>query len=107
MTKAHVMSQASVSGWRLLSEIFPRKIKLFGDERVSAGKTFSKEIAPYRMLARAPLRPKERSEGEKAIKTGPLPAGENGILLVIRQDGQEISDKVTVKIEVSERLDWF
>ena len=36
VTKARVMSRASVSGWRLLSEIFPRKIKLFGDERVTA-----------------------------------------------------------------------
>jgi hypothetical protein len=77
------------------------------DDIVPAGETFSKEIAPYTMLARAPLRIKERSEGEEAIKPGPLPAGENGILLVIRQDGQEISDKVTIKIEVSERKDWF
>jgi len=77
------------------------------DDIIPAGEKFSKEIAPYTMLARAPLRIKERSEGEEAIKPGPLPAGENGILLVIRQDGQEISDKVTVKIEVSERGDWF
>ena len=77
------------------------------DDIVPAGKTFSKEIAPYRMLARAPLRIKERSEGEDAIKPGPLPAGENGIFLVINQDGRELSDKVTIKIEVSERRDWF
>ena len=77
------------------------------DDIVPAGGTFSKEIAPYRMLARAPLRIKERSEGEEVIKPGPLPAGENGIFLVIRQNGQELSDKVTVKIEVSERRDWF
>jgi hypothetical protein len=36
VTKAHVMSRSSVSGWRLLSDIFPRKIKVFGDERVTA-----------------------------------------------------------------------
>ena len=36
VAKAHVMSRASVSGWRLLSDIFPRKIKLLGDERVTA-----------------------------------------------------------------------
>ena len=30
VTKARVMSAASVTGWRLLSEIFPRKIRLFG-----------------------------------------------------------------------------
>ena len=50
-----------------------RKLTL-PDDIVPAGETFSKEIAPYRMLARAPLRTKDRSEGEKAIKPGP-PAG--------------------------------
>ena len=36
VTKAIVMSGAAVTGWRLLSEIFPRKIKLIGDERIIA-----------------------------------------------------------------------
>ena len=73
------------------------------DDIVQAGKTFSKEIAPYRLLARAPLRHRERSEGEASIKPGPLPAGENGILLVIYQDDLEITEKVTIKIAVTEK----
>ena len=48
VTKSRNMGQADVTGSRLLSEIFPRKIKLFGDERLLAplkqpeieGKTF-------------------------------------------------------------------
>jgi hypothetical protein len=77
------------------------------DDIVPAGGTFSKEVAPYRMLARAPLRTKERSEGDVAIRPGPLPAGENGILLVIHQDGREISEKVIINVEVSEKREWF
>jgi hypothetical protein len=48
VTKAHNMGNPNVSGRRLLMDIFPRKIKLFGDERITAplkqpeivGKTF-------------------------------------------------------------------
>ena len=71
------------------------------EDIVPAGEIFSKEIAPYKMLARAPLKYRERKEGEKAIKFGPLPAGKNGILLVVRQDGQEIREKIAVNINVT------
>ena len=77
------------------------------EDIVPAGGIFLKEIAPYKMLARAPLRSRERKEGEKAIKFGPLPAGENGILLVVRQDGQEIREKIAVNINVTEEQRWF
>jgi hypothetical protein len=30
---------------------------------------------------------------------GPLPAGENGMFLVVRQNGREIREKIIVKIE--------
>jgi hypothetical protein len=36
VTKSRNMGQADVSGSRLLMEIFPRKINLFGDERILA-----------------------------------------------------------------------
>ena len=77
------------------------------EDIVPAGGIFLKEIAPYKMLARAPLRSRERKEGEKTIKFGPLPAGENGILLVVRQDGQEIREKIVVNINVTEEQRWF
>ena len=48
VTAAHVMSGARVNGWKVLNEIFPRKISLFAEERIIAplkqpeivGKTF-------------------------------------------------------------------
>jgi len=36
VTKARVSSGAGVTGWRVLSDIFPRIIKLFADERIIA-----------------------------------------------------------------------
>jgi hypothetical protein len=36
VTKARAMSGAGVTGWRLLSDIFPRKIMLIGNEKVLA-----------------------------------------------------------------------
>jgi hypothetical protein len=35
-----------------------------------------------------------------AFSTGPVPEGQNGILLVVRQNGNEIREKMTVMIEV-------
>ena len=58
---------------------------------------FSRVIAPYRLLARAPLR--DRSMSESTISAGILPNGKNGIVLVVRQNGKEIVDKMMVIIE--------
>ena len=58
---------------------------------------FSKVISPYRLLARAPLR--DQSISESTISAGILPDGENGIVLVVRQNGKEIVDKMMVTIE--------
>ena len=68
---------------------------------IPPGKAFSKEIVPYKMLARAILKSTRRDEDEKSIYPGPLPAGKNGILLVIRQNGKELRKILTVQIEVA------
>ena len=61
--------------------------------------TFTKEIAPYNLLARAPLRESDKDPG---IKPGILPTGENGILLVIRQNKKNIVEKMMVLITEKE-----
>lgn len=77
------------------------------DDVVYSGQTFSKEISPYTKLARAPIRTKGRSEGEAAIQSGILPEGENGIVLVIRKNGDEIRERISVDIEVEQECKWF
>lgn len=64
---------------------------------IPARGNLSKVISPYRLLARAPLR--DQSISESTISAGILPDGENGIVLVVRQNGKEIVDKMMVTIE--------
>ena len=60
--------------------------------------TFSKVISPYKLLARAPLRESSVGATESTIYPGILPTGENGILLVIRQNGKEVVERITLTI---------
>jgi len=63
---------------------------------IPAGQSFTKDITPLKLLAREPI----TGQGAKAgkITPGPIPTGENGIFLVIKQNGNTIKDKITVKI---------
>jgi hypothetical protein len=65
---------------------------------IPAGGTFSKVISPYKLLARPPLRDPGVEATESSIDPGILPTGENGILLVIRQNGKEVVEQMSVSI---------
>ena len=63
---------------------------------IPAGQSFTKDITPLKRLAREPITGKGVKAGK--ITPGPIPTGENGIFLVIKQNGNTIKDKITVKI---------
>ena len=65
---------------------------------IPKGSRFSKEIAPIKLMAFVPLRDKRLGPDHAGISPGPLPAGENGIFLVIRQNGKEVREKIAVNI---------
>ena len=67
-------------------------------DTIPGGGAFSKEIAPYKMLAMAPFRDQSVAAGKTRISPGLLPAGENAIVLVITQDGKPITEKISVTI---------
>jgi hypothetical protein len=67
-------------------------------DAILAGVPFSKVISPFKMLARPPLRDPGVEATESTIYPGILPTGENGILLVIRQNGKEVVQKITLTI---------
>ena len=71
-------------------------------DKIAAGSVFVKEIAPIKLIAWAPIRDSSVREGETGISPGKLPAGENGVLLFVRQDGQEIRQNVTVNLKYEE-----
>lgn len=64
---------------------------------IPAGQSFTKSISPLKLLAREPI---ITGKGAKAgkITFGPIPTGENGIFLFIKQNGNTIKEKMTVKI---------
>jgi hypothetical protein len=65
---------------------------------VSAGSILTKIISPLKMVAWKPL--KTRHVDTAGFSRGPLPEGENGIYLVVSQDGQEIRAKITLTLQV-------
>ncbi len=64
---------------------------------VPAGGTFTQDIFPLRTIAFLPGSqiPKE---GRRGFIPGILPAGENGILLVLDRDGQATRQKLSVRL---------
>lgn len=63
---------------------------------IPSGQAFTGEIGPLQLVAREPLGGKGADPGK--ISFGIIPSGESGILLVIRQDGKKLEEKITVKI---------
>jgi len=68
-------------------------------EIIPAGQTRSKEIMPYKLLARGPFRDKNSDVGWHGIIPGIMPAGQNGVMLVMRRGEQTVRFKISVTIE--------
>jgi len=65
---------------------------------IEPGKLFSKEIFPTNLVAFTPIREVILDKKGQGIYPGPIPAGENGISLVILQGEQEIVEKIVLNI---------
>lgn len=65
---------------------------------IAPGELFSKEIFPTNLVAFTPIRRDVLNKKGRGIYPGPIPAGENGIYLVILQGGQEIVEKILLNI---------
>ena len=83
--------------------IDPKSVKnAIPPDIILPGETFSKEIAPFKLVAWAPIKDKSVKAGQRGISPGVLPAGQNGIRLVVIQDGKKIVAKMTVEITEKE-----
>jgi hypothetical protein len=67
-------------------------------DTIAPGDVYQKEIAPARLLARGPIRDKASQQGWHGITPGFLPAGENGVVLVLLQDSGLDRFKLTLKL---------
>ncbi|MBW1798362.1 MAG: hypothetical protein JRJ21_08170 [Deltaproteobacteria bacterium] len=95
--KTRYVYNGSSRGVFVFKGIKPEDIKnlTIPPDIIPARGTFSKEISPYRLIARAPIR---EGSSERGIYSGLLPKGENGIRLLVRQNGKEIVEQITVNI---------
>jgi hypothetical protein len=66
-------------------------------EVVPPGATFTKEIFPLRTIAFLPGS-QIPQQGRRGFIPGILPAGENGILLVLNRDGQDTRQKLSLRL---------
>ena len=65
---------------------------------IAPGKLFSKEIFPTNLVAFTPIREEVLNTKGKGIYPGPIPAGKNGISLVIIKGDQEVVEKIVLNI---------
>lgn len=69
------------------------------DDRIAAGGTLEKHIVAHKLVAYAKLGDSSITSNESGLSGGPMPAGENGILLVLKRNGERILEKMTVDIQ--------
>jgi len=66
---------------------------------IPPGETFARDIVPFKLIAFTPLREQTIDTERNNIIAGLIPEGENGIFLVIRQNGKSARARMTVTIE--------
>jgi hypothetical protein len=99
--KTMYVNNGRVSGVFIFKGIKPEDIKNLSipDEVVAPGAKFTKNISPFSMVAKSPL----KSSKDKTYSPGILPNGRNGINLAIKQGGKGFVEKLSFVIsEVSE-----
>lgn len=103
--KTRYMYEGRASGGFVFGGIDPETVKdAIPPDLVPGGGTFSKEISPTKLIAYVPLAERSLEGGKKGIYPGPIPEGENGVFLVVRQNGKEISENITVYLKEKEAL---
>ena len=91
------VNNGRISGGFVFKGVIPEDIKNLSipDDIVPAGEKFTKNISPFSMIARSPL----KSGKEQVYTPGILPNGRNGINLVIRQGSKEYVEKMSFVIK--------
>lgn len=86
-------------GMLVFEGIEPERVKnaTVPPETIAPGDVFSREIMPLRRIAWSTL--KENTTSRRSITPGILPAGENGIRLMVRHDNGRVAIPLSVRIE--------
>lgn len=80
--------------------IDPESIKkAIPPDTIGPGQTFSREIFPVNLVAFTPMREEVMDREGKGLFPGPIPAGQNGIRLVLKQGRKDIVETLTADIQ--------
>ena len=99
--KTRYIYNGSQRGIYVFRGIDPEAIKqqTIAPDIVAPQAVFTKVIAPQKLIAYVPMKDQDKlAVGESAFSGGPVPTGQSGILLVIRKDGEEVRERLTVNI---------
>lgn len=89
------------NGLFVFEDITPEDVKnrSIPTDTIPPGSTFTKEVAPFKLLSKAPAWEEGKTEG---IRGGILPEGENGMQLVILREGEPLVETLTVRLTEQE-----
>ncbi|MHC4324004.1 MAG: hypothetical protein ACYSUX_07005 [Planctomycetota bacterium] len=99
--KTRYLFNGSPQGIYVFRDIDPESIKsrTIAPDIISPQDVFTRIIAPQKLIAYTPFREQnEFASDESAFNGGPVPAGNNGILLVVRTNDKEIKERLTLDI---------
>jgi len=82
--------------------VTPGNIDNLPPDTVAPGAELAKTIAPLRLIGYERLKSRAYKPGESQFSAGVIPAGQHGIVLIVKQDQKTISEKILVKITVKE-----
>ena len=111
LTVANNSSQALIVDWNATRYLFNNKnsgrfifegidkknVNNPPPDEIAAGKTLSKDIFPLKLIA---WRRGPGFANLPAFSPGPVPDGQNGILLIVNRNGERVLEKINVTIKV-------
>jgi hypothetical protein len=98
--KTRYLHNGKSNGVFVFRGIDPASIKkVIPPDTIAPGTTFSREIFPANLVAFIPMREEVLDRKGEGLFPGPIPAGENGIRLVVKENGKETVRKLTVEIQ--------
>ncbi len=88
------------NGRFIFKGVVSENIDTLPSDTVAPGAELSKEIAPLRLVGYERIKSRAIQPGESGFHAGVIPAGEHGILMVVKQEQKTISEKMLLRITV-------
>jgi len=97
-TETRYLLDGAPYGGFVFAGLDPTRVNRPPADIVPPGGTLTKTIAPLKLLAWKPVKSPDKSR--PSFSAGPVPAGKNGIYLVLRQGGQVFRERLAVTVRI-------